>query len=229
MTIVSQIIMSGVYSIVATITDTATSAIVLLLYYYHSLFTGEQSDNESGESDGSDSEDDFVVVIPECFNLNVPLFSHSPHPHTLTQSCDDFELMIPPQESPPPTNGDITTRSCESPHTPAEPEHRNPPDATIDPKISSGASPRSGRRLFVPERVTLRGVKDARLRNPLTVATGLVNTVSDLVEGLTISGKKRREEGAAAQEKQQQQQQQQLPPTAEEEETFVVSGIPLVP
>ena len=87
-----------------------------------------------------------------------------------------------------------------------------------------------GRRLFVPERVTLRGVKDARLRNPLTVATGLVNTVSDLVEGLTISGKKRerREEGAAAQEK---QQEQQLPPTAEEEEeTFVVSvksGTPL--
>ena len=205
---------------------TATSAIIIAVHY---VFAGEQSDNESGESDGSDSEDDFVVVIPECFNLNVPLFSHSPHPHTLTQSCDDFELMTPPQESPPPTNDDITTRSCESPHTPAEPEHRNPPDATIDPKISSGASPRSGRRLFVPERVTLRGVKDARLRNPLTVATGLVNTVSDLVEGLTISGKKRerREEGAAAQEK---QQEQQLPPTAEEEETFVVSvksGTPL--
>ena len=33
-------------------------------------------------------------------------------------------------------------------------------------------------------------MKDARLTNPLTVATGLLNTAFDFVEGFTFSGKK---------------------------------------
>ena len=87
----------------------------------------------------------------------------------------------------------------------------------------TGASPHTDRRQFVPARVTLRGVKDARLRNPLTMATGLVNTVTDLVEGLTLAGKKR--DGRRGEEGQLAQPPPLVPPDEEEEEEkFVVSG-----
>ena len=70
--------------------------------------------------------------------------------------------------------------------------------------------------------MTLREVKDARLRNPLTVATGLLNTVSDLVEGLNLSGKRRGEgtdkDGRKPESTVAEGEEHQ------EEETFVVSG-----
>ena len=205
-------------------------------------------------SDGSDSEEDFVVIIPDCFNLELPL---STHPHDfMTRSCDYLDCMtsshdnindvmvqshdsimsptpivsnlvpIPPQVTIP----DTTT-------TTNKPEHQtlptNNPKTTAAHKIPS-TSPRTGRRPFVPERVTLRGVKDSRIRNPLTVATGIVNTVSDLVEGLTLPGRKRgttekdagKQDTTASKEEatvinDNQEQPQNSP--EEDEEMFVVS------
>ena len=192
-------------------------------------------DQDSMESDGSDSEDDFVVVIPDCFNLNVPL----PTQH-MTQSCEDLEITPNTHSTPPTTSNDVMTKSCDSipapapsapvfisfqpspvpvPHT--QPENQTPPEPTNEPK-TTGASPRSGRRSFVPERVTLREVKDARLRNPLTVATGLLNTVSDLVEGLNLSGKRRG--GGADRDGRKPESTVAEGEENQEGETFVVSG-----
>ena len=167
-----------------------------------------------------------MVVIPDCFNLDIPLTSHSA-PQSMTQSYDDFQLAADTSHDPAPTTtDDVMMRSCDSvlpneqptpvpiPHV--EPGQKTPPTASNEPK-TTGASPQTDRRQFVPPRVTLRGVKDARLRNPLTMATGFVNTVTDLVEGLTLSGKKR--DGGGRPET-------RPPPAAEEDEgeTFVVSG-----
>lgn len=74
----------------------------------------------------------------------------------------------------------------------APPQTEQPPD-TVETS-SPGSSPPRGRKEFVPRRYTLQNVKDARLyTNPLALATGLVNTVSDLVSErvrIAQSGKK---------------------------------------
>ena len=196
-------------------------------------------------SDVSGSDDEFVVVIPDCFNFDLPLSAHTSH-DVMTRSCDEFEYMAGSHDQFTMTD-DIMTRSHDSTvvhePTPSEPvtdqvppppedsvpcpkpEPQTPP--TWEPKTTAtGTSPQMRRRAFVPERVTLRGVKDARLTNPLTVATGLVNTVAHLVEGLVIPGKKKSTERDGREVKREEpevskggQQQQEL----EEEEAFVVS------
>ena len=46
-----------------------------------------------------------------------------------------------------------------------------------------GASPNAVCKAnFVPERITLKQVKESRCYNPITMATGLVNTITDLVD-----------------------------------------------
>ena len=52
-------------------------------------------------------------------------------------------------------------------------------DASSSP---SKASPSLARKEFVPERVTLKGAMDARMRNPFSYAIGFVNTVSNLMD-----------------------------------------------
>ena len=177
------------------------------IYMYVYIISGDM-ENESMGSDGSDSEDDFVVVIPDCFNLDVPLSTSCP---SLTRSCDQMDDVTrshEPMDDIMSQSHDDTVVPQLTPSDPVEipasspsqsqqdsspcpkPRPQTPP-TSAEPKVTPTASPRMGRRPFVPERVTLRGVKDARLTNPLTVATGLVNTVADLVEGLTLPNKKR--------------------------------------
>ena len=214
-------------------------------------------ETESVASDDSASSDDFVVVIPDCFNLDLPL-STDPSRTDVNTSCDDFEFMaglydqvsvtddvmlqshdsivvheptssetiVNPAPVPLPEDSvpvPVPPPEDSAPHPISEPQA--PP--TSDPQTTPpGTSPRMRRREFVPERVTLREVKDARLLNPLTVATGLVNTVAHLVEGLTIPGRRKpttesdgrevkREDSKATQGQQEEEE--------EEEETFVVS------
>lgn len=211
------------------------------------IFSTGEDDRESTASGASDSEDDFVVVIPDCFNLDVPLTTCPSHDIT-TQSCDEFEFMNGSHDQFAGPD-DIMTQSHDSVvvHTPPTTDsrptvpipvlyrdpapHPNPQSQTTadepktNPPTSAGTSPRTGRRLFVPERVKLRDVKDARLTNPLTVATGLVNTVADLVEGLTISGKKRgsTEKDGLEDVANKKEEVPRNQPTPEEEEEFVVS------
>ena len=226
-----------------------------------------ETDSLSGSE--ADSDDEFVVVIPDCFNLDLPLSGHAPLPShdAMTRSCD-LSLNIDPTAGPCDqftVSHDVMTQSHESVMTPThaepvthlpsasfepvthqplpsasedsiprpKPEPQAPPTSDPPKTASPGTSPRAGRRGFVPEPVTLRGVKDARLINPLTVATGLVNTVAHLVEGLgfpgkrssregerEVSGEGRKEEPMASDEGQGNGEQQQ---TEEEEEAFVVS------
>ena len=214
-------------------------------------------ETESVASDDSFSSDDFVVVIPDCFNLDLPL-STAPSGASVNQSCDDFEFMaglydqvsvtddvilqshdsvvmheptssetiVNPAPVPPPED------SIPAPIPPPEesfphpiPEPQAPP--TSDPQTTPpGTSPQIRRREFVPERVTLREVKDARLLNPLTVATGLVNTVAHLVEGLTMPGRKKptaESDGREVKREEPKPTQLQEEEEEEEEETFVVS------
>ena len=125
----------------------------------------------------STDSDDFVVIVPDCFDLSKPLPGYTP------------PVIEPEFQNPFPI---LSCDSLVTSFVRSEPEVRHKP-AAIHPSAppqpsntvetsSSGNSPPTGRREFVPRRYTLQNVKDARLyTNPLALATGLVNTVSDLV------------------------------------------------
>ena len=113
--------------------------------------------------------EDFVVVIPDCFNPEVPLSGHVPlsvrrrdgdtdTPLTRsTESCQEG-----PSEALGPMAGQLVfqeSSSSEDPQATAAPPHA-----------------------FVPDRLTLKRVKEGGLFHPLAVATGLVNTVADMVQ-----------------------------------------------
>ena len=135
----------------------------MLTYIYMALLglscypTVKVDDTASVASDDSD----FVVIIPDCFDLDKPLPGYSSIRST--------------------TSLNEPTDSINSHTSKDEPKVDDPTDP--QPSVG-GASPETARKAnFVLERITLKQVKDGRLyRNPITLATGLVNTVTDLVD-----------------------------------------------
>ena len=112
------------------------------------------------------SEDsDFVVVLPDCFDLDKPLSGFS----SLRSSVCDPTASIKSHDSQVTSQQNTPSVKVETP------SHVTP--------LVGGASPDTARKAnFVPERITLKQVKESRLYNPITMATGLVNTVTDLVD-----------------------------------------------
>ena len=137
--------------------------------YIHCVATVKLDDDDAASVASNDS--DFVVVIPDCFDLDKPLPGFSSI--RSTTSLDDPTASI---------------KSCGS-HVTSQDEIPQPKVDVlvtgVDPEPSvGGASPDTARKAnFVPERITLKQIKDGRrYHNPITVATGLVNTVTDLVD-----------------------------------------------
>ena len=125
-----------------------------------------ESDDEAEEtasvvSQKSDNSE-FCIVIPECFKLDVPL-SGFKQPHRTEEE---------EREATPSPGGYVTPPSEPVP----KPEPVPPP--RVLPEV---VSPNTARRQFMPDRVTLQRVWSRRSTDPLRYATGLVNTVSDLV------------------------------------------------
>ena len=194
----------------------------------HQPSTGEPLKDEEEEEEDNDSDtasvasgesDDFVVIVPDCFDLNKPL-SQFPLAYQELEasalssvtpplgSCDgshvtqtrdgdisdaeviEKEATIVSSET---VNSSVKSTSEEDTPTttdaPLPSDGLPTPDDVPLPKPSSATaspatSPPTGRKAeFVPSRITLKNVKDARMyHSPLAVATGLVNTVSDLVQ-----------------------------------------------
>ena len=136
-----------------------------------SLFPSVKLDDAASvASDDSD----FVVVLPDCFDLDKPLSGFS----SLRSSVCDPTASIKSHDSQ-------VTSQQNTPLVKAE-----PPSHAIPPV--GGASPDTARKAnFVPERITLKQVKESRRYNPITVATGLVNTVTDLVDKSVNFGPKK--------------------------------------
>lgn len=117
-----------------------------------------------------DDSDDFVVIIPDCFDLNKPLPGYDRDltpPATQDQQAEGEESVIEEPPTPQPTTELPSTK------LPSEPHGATPPAVTTSPPTARKGS-------F--GRVTLQTVKDGGFRNPLTIATGFMNTMSNLVE-----------------------------------------------
>ena len=120
---------------------------------------------------------DFVVVLPDCFDLDKPLSGFS----SLRSSINDPTASVKSHDSQVISQQDTASVKAK------------PPSHVNDhlPPVG-GASPDTARKAnFVPERITLKQVKDSRIYNPITMATGLVNTVTDLVDKRVHFGPKK--------------------------------------
>ena len=125
--------------------------------------------------DADDS--DFIVVLPDCFDLGKPLSGFS----SLRSS------VIDPATSIKSHNSQVTSQ-------PAIPSIKADPPSHVtgaSPPVG-GASPNAVCKAnFVPERITLKQVKESRCYNPITMATGLVSTVTDLEDKRVNFGPKK--------------------------------------
>ena len=105
----------------------------------------------------------------------------------------------------------------------------NPPSSDSIPKPKPAAvneqtmatSPTTARRTgFVPERKTLRDVKAAGIRNPLTIASGFVNTVAGMMEERVWFGPRKTTRDPQPEETKKEDQSD-----SDSEETFEVSSL----
>ena len=149
------------------------------------------------------------MVIPDCFNLEVPLPGYVPlhirkqagsHDATPTPECpvtssanpeedddSDVEMLLLPesitvqqQQQPSgenPLPNDLPSGSLGSIPKP-KPVIQPPPTSPL----TSPSAPRRASSNFTPGRMTLKNVKDARILHPVTIATGLMNTLTDIVQ-----------------------------------------------
>ena len=122
------------------------------------------------------------MVLPDCFDLGKPLSGFS----SLRSSVIDPTASIKSHDSQVASQQD-------TPSIKADP----PSHVTGASPPVGGASPDTARKAsFVPERITLKQVKESRQYNPLTVATGLVNTVTDMVDKRVNFGPKKTSDDA---------------------------------
>ena len=59
------------------------------------------------------------------------------------------------------------------------------------PPVGGASSDAARKANFVPDRITLKQVKESRCYNPITMATGLVSTVTDLEDKRVNFGPKK--------------------------------------
>ena len=116
-----------------------------------------------------DNSSGFVVVIPECFNLDVPLAGFQP-PHATEDKQEEEKKEVTHNAAVV----HVTPSCSESTATPVPVPVPEPQPQPVSPNTAR-------RREFVPDRVTLQRLWSRKSTDPLRYATGLVNTVSDLV------------------------------------------------
>ena len=121
-------------------------------------------------SHAGDSSDDFVIIIPPCFDPHAPLAGAE----TQQREADNQEGLAPPgwEILPSPTGPQV---QLDTPITNEESPVR----------VSPSSSPKAVRRVTLNS--NRRTLRDANLREPLSVATGLVNSVANFVKDVHFS------------------------------------------
>lgn len=121
-----------------------------------------------------DSSDDFVIIIPPCFDPHAPLAALEMQQGgaDIEDSLVPLEWEILPSPTGPQVQMDTPISNEDTPITNEDTPTRVSPSAS--PKATRGGALNNSRR-------TLR---DANLLEPLSVATGLVNSVANFVKDM---------------------------------------------
>ena len=172
------------------------------------------SGGAAADTTAPEDDDDFVIVLPDCFNLEKPLPDFTPPVSVADslggssfpgQSCDSYVSVFGAESAPSPAGGDHTAFvSCQLLPCTAEDFQMLPTSATptplpaegvtttvrsIDPPDNcdstphdSDSTPSSTPKVSRSRLLQTRTCKGGLYRNPLAVATGLLNAVSEFVE-----------------------------------------------
>ena len=138
-------------------------------------------------SDDDFSESEFVVVVPDCFNLDVPLAGFKPpvqEPPTPSSESGDSQLinMTVSDFEPRPDAVNHPEPSELKLHSPAEEAESSdqPRAAPLGESQSPMLKPKATE--FSPQPLTLERVWKSGSRNPISFATGLLNTATSLLD-----------------------------------------------
>ena len=133
----------------------------------------------------TDSSDEFVIVIPPCFDPNAPLTAAGQtQQNTVEDRTNDRNNTICGEDS---IGGLPDWEVLSSPDGPPQPiPQLGPNPDNTSPRISPNATPKQARRdasNFKFHRMTLG---EATIKEPLTIATGLVNTFTNFVKDIHV-------------------------------------------
>ena len=146
----------------------------------HTLLEEHQSKDHNGDDD-----DEFVVIMPDCFNLDVPLSDFQlPILDEPTSDIEENEPVVSTEEEPisssntkEPTYAPQDKDDDDDDGNTNEDERFQTPDQEPKSKVDT-----IKKHDFKPQRVYLSDAVRTRSRQPLSYGLGLINTVTDLVD-----------------------------------------------
>ena len=133
----------------------------------------------------TDSSDEFVIVIPPCFDPNAPLTAaRQTQQNAVEDRTNDRNNTICGEDS---IGGLPDWEVLSSPDGPPQPiPQLGPNPDNTSPRISPNATPKQARRDASNFRFHRMTLGEATIKEPLTIATGLVNTFTNFVKDIHV-------------------------------------------
>ena len=133
----------------------------------------------------TDSSDEFVIVIPPCFDPNAPLTAAGQtQQNAVEDRTNDRNNTICGEDS---IGGLPDWEVLSSPDGPPQPiPQLGPNPDNTSPRVSPNATPKQARRDTSNFRFHRMTLGEATIKEPLTIATGLVNTFTNFVKDIHV-------------------------------------------
>ena len=133
----------------------------------------------------TDSSDEFVIVIPPCFDPNAPLTAAGQTQQNAVEGrTNDTNNTICGEDS---IGGLPDWEVLSSPDGPPQPVPQITPNPdNTSPRVSPNATPKQVRRDASNFKFHRKTLGEATLKEPLTIATGLVNTFTNFVKDIHV-------------------------------------------
>ena len=133
----------------------------------------------------TDSSDEFVIVIPPCFDPNAPLTAAGQtQQNDVEGRTNERNNTICEEDS---IGGLPDWEVLSSPDGPPQPDPQLAPNPdNTSPRVSPNATPKQVRRDASNFKFHRKTLGEATLKEPLTIATGLVNTFTNFVKDIHV-------------------------------------------
>ena len=133
----------------------------------------------------TDSSDEFVIVIPPCFDPNAPLTAAGQtQQNAVEDKTNDRNNTICGEDS---IGGLPDWEVLSSPDGPPQPiPQLGPNPDNTSPRVSPNATPKQARRVANNFKFHRKTLGEATIKEPLTIATGLVNTFTNFVKDIHV-------------------------------------------
>ena len=164
--------------------DSATSSTSKLIETFEMIDSPSPSPVQAEDRIEASDSGDFVIILPDCFNLEKPVSGFLPL-RSLSSESSKTDVVLTPEELSRSSESQHTTLALEDSVLSIDGACRG--NGFIDDDITSltgSVSPSSPRRntTLTSDRLTLRKLRGGLCCNPLIVASGLVNAVTDFMD-----------------------------------------------